>query len=133
MSPTRQTVVLDVEGMKCGGCVKAVERTLMAQPGVQRADVNLVTRSAWLDLAADDGDVAQVLNALADRGFPASERSLELNPNSRLVQSQEAAGWWRRWRQLMVALVLLVLSVLCLLYTSPSPRDKRQSRMPSSA
>ena len=24
-------------------------------------------------------------------------------------------------------------SVLCLLYTSPSPRDKRQSRMPSSA
>ena len=25
------------------------------------------------------------------------------------------------------------LSVLCLLYTSPSPRDKRQSRMPSSA
>ena len=24
-------------------------------------------------------------------------------------------------------------SFLCLLYTSPSPRDKRQSRMPSSA
>ena len=24
-------------------------------------------------------------------------------------------------------------SILCLLYTSPSPRDKRQSRMPSSA
>ena len=26
-----------------------------------------------------------------------------------------------------------VLSFSCLLYTSPSPRDKRQSRMPSSA
>ena len=26
-----------------------------------------------------------------------------------------------------------VLSMICLLYTSPSPRDKRQSRMPSSA
>ena len=26
-----------------------------------------------------------------------------------------------------------VVSVPCLLYTSPSPRDKRQSRMPSSA
>ena len=25
------------------------------------------------------------------------------------------------------------LSQICLLYTSPSPRDKRQSRMPSSA
>ena len=27
----------------------------------------------------------------------------------------------------------LVLLYTCLLYTSPSPRDKRQSRMPSSA
>ena len=26
-----------------------------------------------------------------------------------------------------------ILSLACLLYTSPSPRDKRQSRMPSSA
>ena len=26
-----------------------------------------------------------------------------------------------------------ILSQACLLYTSPSPRDKRQSRMPSSA
>ena len=26
-----------------------------------------------------------------------------------------------------------VLELTCLLYTSPSPRDKRQSRMPSSA
>ena len=27
----------------------------------------------------------------------------------------------------------ITLDVACLLYTSPSPRDKRQSRMPSSA
>ena len=27
----------------------------------------------------------------------------------------------------------LNISAICLLYTSPSPRDKRQSRMPSSA
>ena len=29
--------------------------------------------------------------------------------------------------------VTLLLIYICLLYTSPSPRDKRQSRMPSSA
>ena len=28
---------------------------------------------------------------------------------------------------------LIDISYICLLYTSPSPRDKRQSRMPSSA
>ena len=29
--------------------------------------------------------------------------------------------------------ILMIHNTLCLLYTSPSPRDKRQSRMPSSA
>ena len=35
----------------------------------------------------------------------------------------------------IVALVIVpvALSLFCLLYTSPSPRDKRQARMPSSA
>ena len=32
-----------------------------------------------------------------------------------------------------VTLISAVTIVICLLYTSPSPRDKRQSRMPSSA
>ena len=29
--------------------------------------------------------------------------------------------------------LLIIGMIICLLYTSPSPRDKRQSRMPSSA
>ena len=32
-----------------------------------------------------------------------------------------------------VAVILFALGALCLLYTSPSPRDQRGSRMPSSA
>jgi Cu2+-exporting ATPase len=107
-----QTVVLDVEGMKCGGCVRSVERTLLDQPGVQRADVNLVSRAAWLDLAESEGSVEAVLQALADRGFPARERSL--NQPLETPGSDDSAGqsWWRQWRQLMVALLLLLLSVL---------------------
>ena len=34
---------------------------------------------------------------------------------------------------LFMALFPLLIFLICLLYTSPSPRDKRQSRMPSSA
>ena len=112
MGTAHQTVVLDVEGMKCGGCVRSVERTLLDQPGVQRADVNLVSRAAWLDLAESEGSVEAVLQALADRGFPARERSL--NQPLETPGSDDAAGqsWWRQWRQLMVALLLLLLSVL---------------------
>ena len=98
--------------MKCGGCVRSVERTLLDQPGVQRADVNLVSRAAWLDLAESEGSVEAVLQALADRGFPARERSL--NQPLETPGSDDSAGqsWWRQWRQLMVALLLLLLSVL---------------------
>ena len=34
---------------------------------------------------------------------------------------------------ILIPLVAVGGFVICLLYTSPSPRDKRQSRMPSSA
>ena len=93
--------------MKCGGCVRAVETTLLDQPGVQRADVNLVSRSAWLDLTAGESDVDGVLKALADRGFPAKERVLD-DPIG-AAAGQALPGWWQQWRQLMVALVLLLL------------------------
>ena len=33
----------------------------------------------------------------------------------------------------LTASIILAQNDICLLYTSPSPRDKRQSRMPSSA
>ena len=36
-------------------------------------------------------------------------------------------------RDAVVSVLVGASSLLCLLYTSPSPRDKRQSRMPSSA
>ena len=107
-----QTVVLDVEGMKCGGCVSAVERTLLEQPGVQRADVNLVSRAAWLDFSDSEGNVDAVLEALAARGFPAHERSLEFQPGVKGPNGSTGLSWWRQWRQLMVALVLLLLSVM---------------------
>ena len=33
----------------------------------------------------------------------------------------------------IVSLVIVILLYICLLYTSPSPRDRTRSRMPSSA
>ena len=40
---------------------------------------------------------------------------------------------WQSWLTLVIAAGTGWFSIACLLYTSPSPRDKRQSRMPSSA
>ena len=45
----------------------------------------------------------------------------------------DAAGGFRAVVEREDIDVVLALAPDCLLYTSPSPRDKRQSRMPSSA
>ena len=108
-------MLLDVEGMKCGACVRAVERTLLAQPGVQEASVNLVTRSAWLRLDGEATSSSQplldaVLEALRGRGFPAQPRQSGLFAKG--TEPERTRGWWQQWRELMVALVLLLLSVL---------------------
>ena len=47
--------------------------------------------------------------------------------------AEEANGLEDRVKSLVFNNILLDNNDLCLLYTSPSPRDKRQSRMPSSA
>ena len=58
-----------------------------------------------------------------------------------LIDNREASVYRRRGKSLLLALPFdslreaeeFALGKACLLYTSPSPRDKRQSRMPSSA
>ena len=39
--PGQRSVVLQVEGMKCAGCVQAVEKHLNQHPGVQWMDADL--------------------------------------------------------------------------------------------
>ena len=63
-----------------------------------------------------------------------------INAAGYLVGALVASGLIRRFglsaavrRGTMAALVSLALCALCLLYTSPSPRDRQKSRMPSSA
>ena len=53
-------------------------------------------------------------------------------PNDVLVEDRKCCGILVETRQDYVV-IGIGINVTCLLYTSPSPRDKRQSRMPSSA
>ena len=59
--------MLDVGGMKCGGCSASVKRILEGQPLVQAAAVNLLMESAVIripsnsDLSAVGPQVAEVL------------------------------------------------------------------------
>ncbi len=106
-----EPLLLEIDGMKCGGCVRAVEQRLLDQPGVRQASVNLLTRTAWVDLASAEADQGALLAALAGLGFQARLRSSDGEWSSRR-QRRQTQTWWQNWRQLVVALALLLVSAL---------------------
>jgi Cu2+-exporting ATPase len=114
--PLSETIALDVSGMRCAGCIKAVETELTQQPGVRSACVNLVTEVAVVECEPGQVDPETLAQALTQAGFPSqprypegSEESqaalLEL-ANRRQVESQQ------QLTRLAIALLLLFLSAI---------------------
>ena len=62
--------------------------------------------------------------------FKAIKTSGDLNLNKNI---SEIGGKDLFCKEIEESLLKKEIDIACLLYTSPSPRDKRQSRMPSSA
>ncbi|OUL26133.1 ATPase [Nostoc sp. RF31YmG] len=109
--PITEKIILDVGGMKCAGCVKAVERQLTQQPGVKNACVNLATEVAVVELEAGAVDAELLAKHLTANGFPtqprtaAGEIAAREDPQARQQREMRSS-----LRQLVVAGVLLVLS-----------------------
>lgn len=69
---TAQRFELNVEGMSCASCVGHVERALRGVPGVERADVNLVTERATVvaDERVTRGALAHAVDAAGYKVAP---------------------------------------------------------------
>jgi Cu+-exporting ATPase len=66
-----------VEGMTCASCVKRVEKTLAAVPGVKEATVNLATEAATVE--AEPGVSIDALRAAVEKaGYDIPEQTVEL-------------------------------------------------------
>ncbi|MDZ8053547.1 MAG: heavy metal translocating P-type ATPase [Aulosira sp. ZfuVER01] len=109
--PITEKIILDVGGMKCAGCVKAVERQLTQQPGVKNACVNLATEVAVVELEAGAVDAELLAKHLTANGFPTQPRTaageIAAREDSQTRQQQEMRSYLK---QLVIAGVLLVLS-----------------------
>lgn len=105
-------LLLEVEGMKCGGCVRSVEQRLQQQPGVRQASVNLLTRTAWVELEGGEDRLEPLLSSLRSLGFEGKLRQDGDNGVSSRRERLRQQSWWERWRQLLVALLLVVVSGL---------------------
>jgi P-type Cu2+ transporter len=114
-SPTT-TIVLDVAGMKCAGCVSAVEKQLLAQSGVKSACVNLLTGVAAIEIELETSTGIALADKLTASGFPTQPRTVSdaEDRSKRLQQRQEKYDRESKqllW-QLVTAAILLVLSAI---------------------
>ncbi|MBW4561076.1 MAG: heavy metal translocating P-type ATPase [Mojavia pulchra JT2-VF2] len=113
-TPVTEKIILDVGGMKCAGCVTAVEKQLTQHPGVKSASVNLATEVAIVESETGAVEPDSLAQRLTANGFPTKPRTASSvtgeistleDPGARQRREMHSA-----LRQLVIAGVLLVLS-----------------------
>jgi Cu2+-exporting ATPase len=110
-----QTIAIDVTGMKCAGCVRAVEQELTQCEGVVSATVNLATEVATVQYQPGTANPVKLAEKLTAAGFPSQPRlpvgdrtstgQIDIQERRRLETQQQL------WR-LAIATLLLFLSAL---------------------
>lgn len=114
-TPAQDSIILDVKGMKCAGCVKAVERLLLQHSGVLAANVNLATEVARVDCQTGLVDPTELAHRLSQAGFLAQARVsshygwLSSEPAETAAQNQRQEIQ-QQLRRLFAAGVLILLS-----------------------
>ena len=112
----KNKITLDVEGMKCAGCVKAVEKQLTQFPGVDNACVNLATGVAVVDSEELTLDINALVKELTTAGFPSKPRKAPGETDSAQALKEAKEKKQREMqsarKQLVIALLLLVFSAI---------------------
>ncbi|MFQ4135374.1 heavy metal translocating P-type ATPase [Nodosilinea sp. PGN35] len=112
-SSSGHTVVLNVSGMKCAGCVRAVETRLNQVDGVRSATVNLVTEVAVVETQPGSVTAEDLVEQVAEAGFSATPRATDGDGDDLTAwveakrEEQKQQG-----RRLGVAIALLILSTI---------------------
>ncbi len=70
-------VVLGIEGMSCGHCVAAVEKTIMSVEGVKKVDVDLKSKRATVVAEPGKVNVEAYIAKVKEAGYEAKEISVK--------------------------------------------------------
>ncbi len=92
VSSDTRVLTLVVEGMHCGNCMRKVERTLQAVPGVVAARVNLSNGRAHVTTASTGVELDTLVEALCGVGF----KSYELVEGTVPAHAAHDAAYLRR-------------------------------------
>jgi len=64
-----KTITLNVEGMSCSHCVKAVTQAVTALEGVSGVKVDLEGKTATVDYDADQVSLESIKEAIEEEGY----------------------------------------------------------------
>src|SRR6478672_6763520 len=92
-----ERIDMPVSGMTCAACARAIERTLSAAPGVERAHVNLATNTATVEYDSSQTGVREFVGAIEELGYGVPEKE---------VREDDAERGYRR--RLIVAAIFAV-------------------------
>lgn len=114
VQPTNLKIAtFDVKGMKCAGCVSAVERQLTQNTGVTSACVNLVTEVAVVEYSPEIVQPENLAQKLTDIGFPTQPRAwATIEQVSQKANQKRETEQKEQIRGLIVAGMLLFFSTL---------------------
>ena len=75
--------------MKCGSCVQAVEKILKSHPNINNASVNLVTKTAFIEIEEPNKPLTDLIQTLTSKGFPSKERDCQTITNNIEIEKNE--------------------------------------------
>lgn len=111
-SKITDTITIDVTGMKCAGCVKAVERQITQQQGIISANVNLITAVALIEYESSIVQPETLAQKLTAVGFPSQVRMMDEdfeNPQEKIQEKRRLEQKIQQY-QLISAIFLLIFS-----------------------
>ena len=81
----------DVTGMTCSACSNRVEKAVSHVPGVEDVNVNLLKNSMTVDYDETKTGLEQIIQAVTDAGYGASEKQAAGSPAAKSVDPTLAA------------------------------------------
>lgn len=115
-TPATKKITLDVGNMKCGGCVKTVEKLLLQHPGAIAACVNLVTEVAVVECQVDT-EPLELAEKLTLAGYPTQPRYAQLSQTEISTLAPENPHQ-KQQKEMRLALGQLITSAVLLLLSS---------------
>ena len=107
-----KSIQLNINGMKCGGCVQTVEKILNNSEGTKNVSVNLLTESAYFEVKNKKLNLEEILDNLSNNGFPSKIYTNDFSEKINKAEIDKKQKWIDKWKKLNFAFILLFFSVL---------------------